>query len=80
MYLGCFGLITIYHSAGSPGFREESKRSFSLALTNPKEADRSEFLLLPGMMIPVFEGSLLLKILSLWSFYVLVILLILILR
>ena len=71
-YLGCFGLITIYHSAGSPSFCEESRRFFSLTLTNPKEADRSEFLLLPGIMIPVFEGLLLLKILSLWSFHVLV--------
>ena len=50
---------------------EESRRFFSLALTNPKEADRSEFSLLPGIMIPLFEGSLLLKILSLWSFHVL---------
>ena len=71
-YLGCFGLITIHHSSGSPSFCEESRRFFSLALTNPKEADRSEFSLLPGIMIPVFEGSLLLKILFLWSFHVLV--------
>ena len=36
-----------HYSAGSPSFCEEDEAFFSLALTNPKEADRSEFSLLP---------------------------------
>ena len=49
----------------------KDKDFFGLAQKNYKEADRSEFSLLPGIMFPLFEGSLLLKILSLWSFHVL---------